>query len=91
MTFIQKMIQFIALFGTISILATSIPTTSFAQASRDASKTEDVSKWTQKQWNTAKAKWMKEKDKWASCNKQATNEKLSGRKSWSFIYTCMTK
>ena len=79
MTLIQKTIRVLAVVGAVSIASTSIPTTSFAQASKDSSTTQDVSKWTQKQWNAAKAKWMKEKDKWASCNKQATNEKLSGR------------
>ena len=88
---IQKIVRVIAMIGAVGIAAASIPTTSFAQASKASSTTEDVSKWTQKQWNAAKAKWMKEKDKWASCNKQATSQKLSGRNSWSFIYTCMTK
>ena len=88
---IQKTIRILAMIGAVGISAASIPTASFAQATKDSSKTEDVSKWTQKQWNAAKVKWMKEKDKWSSCNKQAANEKLSGRKSWSFIYTCMTK
>ena len=91
MTFIQNTIRVLTLVSAVSIASTSIPTTSIAQAPKDASTTQDVSKWTQKQWNAAKAKWMKEKDKWESCGKQATKEKLSGRKSWSFIYTCMTK
>jgi len=52
---------------------------------------EDVSKWTQKQWDAAKAKWSKEKVKWADCQKQADVKKLAGRESWSFLYTCMTK
>ena len=30
---------------------------------------EDVSKWTRKQWNAAKAKWAQEKDKWDDCEK----------------------
>jgi hypothetical protein len=34
-------------------------------------KMEDVSKWTQKQWNAAKAKWSEEKVKWGDCQKQA--------------------
>ena len=54
-------------------------------------KLEDVSKWTQKQWDAAKAKWSKEKVKWADCQKQADGKKLSGRESWSFLYSCMTK
>ena len=52
---------------------------------------EDVSKWTRKQWNAARAKWVKEKEKWGDCEKQAHTQKLSGRKSWQFLYDCMTK
>jgi len=54
-------------------------------------KMEDVSKWTQKQWDAAKAKWSAEKAKWGDCQKQTKHEKLSGRKSWQFLYDCMTK
>jgi hypothetical protein len=57
-----------------------------AQASQAA---DDASKWTQKQWNAAKAKWSKEQARWDACNKKATDQKLSGRKSWSFIANCM--
>jgi hypothetical protein len=52
---------------------------------------EDVSKLTQKQWDAAKAKWSEEKAKWGDCQKQSTKAKLSGRKSWQFLYDCMTK
>jgi len=52
---------------------------------------EDVSKWTQKQWNAAKAKWSEEKTKWNGCQNQAKGKNLSGRKSWQFLYDCMTK
>ena len=52
---------------------------------------DDVSKWSKKQWNAAKAKWSKEKAKWADCQKQAKEKKLSGGKSWQFLYDCMTK
>src|SRR5215831_15746579 len=54
-------------------------------------KMEDVSKWTQKQWNAAKAKWSEEKTKWNDCQTQAKAKSLSGRKSWQFLYDCMTK
>jgi hypothetical protein len=33
---------------------------------------------------------VKQKDKWNGCNKQAADKNLSGRDSWSFLYTCMT-
>jgi hypothetical protein len=29
--------------------------------------------------------------KWADCRRQAKTQKLSGRKSWSLIATCMTR
>jgi hypothetical protein len=54
-------------------------------------KMEDVSKWSRRQWNVAKAKWSQEKTEWSDCQKQADQKKLSGRKSWTFLYSCMTK
>ena len=41
-------------------------------------KMEDVSKWTQKQWNAAKAKWFQEKTKWNDCQTRAKAKSLSG-------------
>jgi hypothetical protein len=58
--------------------------------SSTSSKIDDVSKWTTKEWNQAKAKWAKEKEKWADCQKQSKDQKLAGRKSWSFLASCMT-
>jgi len=55
-----------------------------------SSKVDDVSKWTSKQWNRAKAKWVEEKEKWADCQKQSEDQNLTGRKSWSFLVSCMT-
>ncbi len=55
-----------------------------------SSKIDDVSKWTSKQWNRAKAEWEKEKEKWADCQKLAKDQNLTGRKSWSFLASCMT-
>ena len=68
------------------------PSSPSSSVSATASATaEDVSKWTRKQWNAAKAKWAQEKDKWAGCRKQAGAQKLAGRASWQFLYDCMTK
>jgi hypothetical protein len=61
-----------------------------APSSSTSSKIDDVSKWTTKHWNQAKAKWAKEKEKWADCEKQSKDQKLIGRKSWSFLASCMT-
>ena len=62
-----------------------------AKPSATSTTMDDVSKWTTKQWNAAKAKWSKEEAKWAACEKQAKAKKLSGRKNWQFHYDCMTK
>jgi len=49
----------------------------------------DVEKWTADEWDAVKAKWSKENAKWAACEQQATDQKLSGRTSWVFIYKCL--
>ena len=49
-----------------------------------------VENWTTKQWIAAKSEWAKDKGRWAYCQQQSTHQKLIGRKSWSFLYTCMT-
>lgn len=96
MSRVRTVLMSIAIAGAVTIGTAFAPTVSIAQSTNQSttdkvkSTTEDVSKWTQKQWNAAKAKWVKEKDKWNSCNKQAADKKLSGRDSWSFLYTCMT-
>ncbi len=59
-----------------------------AQASQTVT---DVSKWTRKQWHAAKVKWAEEKDAWNGCQTQAKAQNLEGRKSWQFLYDCMTK
>jgi hypothetical protein len=65
------------------------PQSTTKPAATVAQKAEDVSKWTQKQWNAWKAKWSKE-NRWTDCQKQASEKKLSGQGSWSFLYNCMT-
>jgi hypothetical protein len=54
------------------------------------SKAEEVSRWTTKEWTKAKVQWAKEKEKWAGCQKQSKDQGLTGRKSWSFLASCMT-
>lgn len=51
---------------------------------------EQVKTWSQKQWNKARAEFAKDEAKWASCRQQNKEKKLSGRASWSFLYSCMT-
>jgi hypothetical protein len=39
-------------------------------SSSKSSVIDDVSKWTSKEWNRAKAEWAKEKEKWTDCQKR---------------------
>jgi hypothetical protein len=89
---IRNFAAFALLAIAVAAGSTSVPTPSDAQSVTETAKSAagDVSKWTRKQWNQAKAKWAKEEAKWADCNKNATDQKLRGRKSWSFLYDCMT-
>jgi len=59
-----------------------------AQASQTVN---DVSKWTRQHWHAARAKWQEEKIAWNGCQNEAKAQNLSGRKSWQFLYDCMTK
>ncbi len=65
------------------------PVASAADASAPSTAAQ-VETWTAKQWDAAKKKWSKDKAKWSDCQKQSNAQKLEGRKSWSFTYTCMT-
>ena len=62
-----------------------------AQASSEPSTAAKVENWTNKQWSAAKRKWSRDKAKWNACNQDSKDQKLSGRKSWSYLYDCMTK
>jgi hypothetical protein len=95
MSFVRSALVAVAIAGVVTsgvaLAQTQTTTPSTPESSSTASsKIDDVSKWTSKQWNQAKAKWAKEKEKWADCQKQSKDQKLSGRKSWSFLASCMT-
>jgi hypothetical protein len=62
-----------------------------AQASSEPSTASKVENWTNKQWNAAKRKWARDRAKWNACNQESKDQKLSRRKSWSYLYDCMTK
>jgi len=49
-----------------------------------------VETWTKKQWEAAKKEWSKDKARWTDCRKKSSKQKLTGRKSWSFLYKCMS-
>ena len=86
----------VALSGaTIAQTSVSPPATKSAPATsaKDTSKpsvSTQVETWTKAQWEAAKKEWAKEKTKWADCRKQSDKQKLEGRKSWPFLYKCMT-
>jgi basic membrane lipoprotein Med (substrate-binding protein (PBP1-ABC) superfamily) len=84
------MIAAMVLLATAAIAQTQAQSQP-APKSATSSKIEDISKWTQQQWDAAKEKWSKETAKWSACQKQADDQKLSGRKSWQFLYDCMMK
>jgi hypothetical protein len=89
MCYIRSALAAIAILSIIVTSGVALAQTT-APSSSTSSKLDDVSKWTTKQWNQAKAKWAEEKVKWADCQKQSKNQKLAGRKSWSFLASCMT-
>lgn len=91
MSFVRSALVAAAIVGFVSsgLIAQTSPETSKPPSSI-SSKIDDVSKWTAEQWNRAKAEWAEEKEKWASCEKQADEKKLAGRESWSFLASCMT-
>lgn len=70
--------------------ATTPAPSATAPASSKPSAATRVETWTKKQWDAAQKEWAKDKAKWADCRKQSSKQKLEGRKSWSFLYNCMT-
>jgi hypothetical protein len=65
------------------------PATSATDSSK-ASISTQVGNWTEDQWEAAKKEWAKDTAKWTSCQKQSSRQKMEGRKSWPFLYKCMT-
>jgi len=87
MSFVRSALVAAAILGVVTLGVALAQTTT--PSSSTSSKIDDVSKWTSKQWNRAKAEWEKEKEKWADCQKQSKDQNLTGRKSWSFLASCM--
>jgi hypothetical protein len=80
-------------FG-VALAQSTAPASSSAVPSRTASEPSAATKvgdWTEKQWKVAKHKWSQDTAKWNACNQASKDQNLSGRKSWSFLYDCMTK
>ncbi len=75
---------------SVSPPATKSSPTAFTPDSSKPSIATQVETWTSAQWEAAKEEWAKDKAKWADCQEQSSKQKLEGRKTWSFLYTCMT-
>jgi hypothetical protein len=88
MSFVRSVFVAAVVLGAVTSGVALAQTTT--PPSSTSSKVDDVSKWTSKQWNRAKANWVEEKEKWADCQKQSEDQNLTGRKSWSFLASCMT-
>jgi len=67
----------------------STPPSSPPAQTAASSMVTEIEHWTEAQWDAAKAKWMVENAKWGECERQATDQKLTGRQSWVFLYKCM--
>jgi hypothetical protein len=82
---------------TAAVLVAALNSSTIAQTPAPADKpgadtpttAEQVEAWSRKQWQAARKEWAKDKAKWADCRKQSRDQNLRGRKSWSFLYTCM--
>jgi len=88
MSFVRSALVGVAILGVVTSGAALAQTTT--RSPSISSRIDDVSKWTSKRWNRAKAEWEKEKDKWDDCQKQSKDRNLTGRESWSFLASCMT-
>ena len=88
MSFVRSALIAAAVLGVVTSGAALAQTTT--PSSSTSSKIDDVSQWTSRQWNRAKAKWQKETEKWVDCQRQSKDQNLTGRKSWSYLASCMT-
>jgi hypothetical protein len=71
--------------------ASNSSSTAATPPSSATSDADRVKNWTEKEWNEAVKEWAQDKSKWAGCRTQSAAKRLSGRKSWSFLYGCMTE
>ena len=52
---------------------------------------DGVSTMTRRQWNAMRRRWSQEQQKWASCNREARQQKLSAANRWTYVGKCMVK
>ena len=83
-----------SLIGGVALAQSTAPAPPPASKTQDAAEPSTAAKvenWSKKQWSAATQKWSQDKAKWNACNQDTKDMKLSGRKSWSYLYDCMTK
>jgi hypothetical protein len=83
-------IRYVVSAAIVAAVVAVSPVYAQQPSTTEQSTAEQVKTWSQKQWNMTKAEFAKDKAKWASCRQQSEETKLSGRASWSFLYSCMT-
>lgn len=75
--------------GSAAFAQSTSPSPTQSPSSSVSATTDQVKDWTLKKWNAMKREWQKDRAKWDTCNRQAGDQKLTGKASWSFIYDCM--
>jgi len=81
MSFARSALVAAAILGVIALGGGLAQTKTFSSSTSSA--VDNVSEWTSKQWNGAKAAWANEKEKWADCQTQSKDQNLTGLMSWS--------
>jgi len=67
----------------------SMPAAATSTPASEPSVLTKVDNWTAQEWSAATTEWAKETTKWAACQQRATDQKLTGQTSWTFLYNCM--
>jgi hypothetical protein len=75
--------------GSAALAQSTSPNPSPTPGPSPSSTTDQVKDWTLKQWNAMKREWLRDRAKWDTCNRQASDQKLTGKANWAFIYDCM--
>jgi hypothetical protein len=90
-TLIKELVSMSFFRSALAAFAVAGMVLSAPVAAQTDSKADDAARWTAKEWKKAKASWARNnKEKWADCQKQSKEQGLTGRKSRTFLASCMT-
>jgi hypothetical protein len=82
---------FVGVMASVGVALAQAPASQpTATSPSSASTATRAETWTKKEWAAMKSEWAKDRQRWTACRNQADDQKLAGRKSWSFLYQCMT-